>query len=232
MMRNQLILFLFTLSASLSAVQTVWAQALPERRFIRQGNEAFQQGNYDAADVSYRRALEKAPWSYEADFNLSDVIYKQERYDEAAQQFGRLAQASADNPELQAQAYYNQGNALFKQRKLEEALEAYKNSLRANPDDQEAKFNLAYTKKLLEKDKTPDNQNQNQSQQQNPQQNPNQQPQDQPQKPQDQQQKPESRMSPEQAQQLLNAIQNNEDRTRERVDSQRTGLPVRSGKNW
>ncbi len=227
-MRNRLILTVLTLFAGLSAAQTADAQALPERRFIRRGNEAFQQGDYPAADVSYRRALEKAPWSYEASFNLTDAIYKQEQYDEAAQQFGQLAQALADNPELQAKAFYNQGNALFKQRKLEEALEAYKNSLRANPDDQEAKFNLAYTKKLLEKDKNPDDQNQNQNQQQKP----DQQPQDQEQKPQDQQQKPEPRMSPEEAQQLLNAIQNNEDRTRERVDSQRVASPVRSGKNW
>ena len=92
--------------------------------------------------------MEKTPDSPEATFNLSDALYKQERYDEAGKLAASAAQQLAADPsrrEEAAQAFFNQGNALFKQRKLQEALEAYKNSLKLNPGDMEAKFNYAYT---------------------------------------------------------------------------------------
>ncbi len=140
---------------------TATAQKYPERRHIRSGNAQYEKGNYTEAEVSYLRALEKTPDSYEGAFNLSDALYKQKRYEEAAEISGRLA-ADSLHGEHAAQAWFNRGNALFQQRKLEEALEAYKNSLRLNPDDMEAKFNYAYTKKLLEKNRNDQDQNQDQ----------------------------------------------------------------------
>lgn len=140
---------------------TATAQKYPERRHIRSGNAQYEKGNYTEAEVSYLRALEKTPDSYEGAFNLSDALYKQKRYEEAAEISGRLA-ADSLHGEHAAQAWFNRGNALFQQRKLEEALEAYKNSLRLNPDDMETKFNYAYTKKLLEKNRNDQDQNQDQ----------------------------------------------------------------------
>ncbi len=140
---------------------TATAQKYPERRHIRSGNAQYEKGDYTEAEVSYLRALEKTPDSYEGAFNLSDALYKQKRYEEAAEISGRLA-ADSLHGEHAAQAWFNRGNALFQQRKLEEALEAYKNSLRLNPDDMEAKFNYAYTKKLLEKNRNDQDQNQDQ----------------------------------------------------------------------
>lgn len=60
------------------------AQKYPERRAIRSGNRQYEKGAYPEAETAYRRALEKTPDSPEATFNLSDALYKQERYDEAA----------------------------------------------------------------------------------------------------------------------------------------------------
>lgn len=226
------------------------AQRYPERSDIRSGNRAYEQGDFPRAEVAYRRALEKAPDSPEANFNLSNALYKQERYDEAAKLAGQIA---ADTTDVlrQAKAYYNQGNAYFKQRKLQEALEAYKNSLRINPSDQEAKFNLAYTQKLLEqnqdddqnkdKDKNKDQNDQNQQnqdnsnqdknddqnqQQQNPD-NPNQQ-NDQ----QEQQPPPQGGMSQEEADRMLDAMQGNEDNTKQKMEEKKVRPVGRSGKNW
>ncbi len=142
---------------------TAAAQKYPERRHIRSGNGQYEKGDYTGAEVSYLRALEKTPDSYEGAFNLADALYKQKRYDEAAEICGRLA-ADSLHGEHAARAWFNRGNALFQQRKLEEALEAYKNSMRLDPDDMEAKFNYAYTKKLLEKEKNDQNQDKNQDQ--------------------------------------------------------------------
>ncbi len=136
----------------------VWAQK--ERADIRQGNRAYYEGKYPEAEVGYKRALEKNISSYEANFNLAGALYKQGRYDDAAATYQRLVQDGTDL-ERQASAYYNMGNTLVKQRKLDEAIEAYKNALRLVPDDKEAKFNLAYAKKLKQDEDQKNNQNQN-----------------------------------------------------------------------
>ena len=70
------------------------AQKYPERRAIRSGNRQYEKGAYPEAETAYRRALEKTPDSPEATFNLSDALYKRERYDEA----GKLAASAAQQP--------------------------------------------------------------------------------------------------------------------------------------
>ena len=238
---------------------SVWAQKYPERRNIRSGNKAYENGNYPEAEVSYRRALEKNPESEEASFNLSNSLYKQERFEEAGQIAAQIATDSTSN-EHKAAAFYNQGNALFKQKKLEEALEAYKNSLRLNPDDMDAKFNYALTKKLLEKDKNggggnndqnqqnnqnqqnqqnqnqdkQDNQNnQNNDNKQNDSQNDQQNQQNQNNNPNQQDQQQNSGgMSKEEADRMLEAMQSNEDNTKKKLDEQKVKAVGRSGKNW
>lgn len=242
------------------------AQRYPERKYIRSGNKEYERSNYVESEAAYRCALEKTPGSYEAQFNLGNTLYKQGRYPDAAQIYGQLA---ADSTQLDraASAFYNTGNALFQQRQLEQALEAYKNALRLNPGDEQAKFNLAYTKKLLDKDKQnnggggggndKNQQNQNDKNQQNQQnqnnqndqQNQNGQDKNNPDQNQGQQnpdqnkQNPEKSdpsksdpsqggMSREEADQMLQAMQNEEDKTREKVNAQKAKAVGRSGKNW
>lgn len=153
MIRNSLLLGVL-LFLSVGA----WGQR--ERADIRQGNRAYYEGKYPEAEVGYKRAIEKNIASYEANFNLAGALYKQERYDDAAAAYGRLAQ---DGTEVgrQAATYYNMGNTYVKQRKIDEAIEAYKNALRLVPEDREAKFNLAYAKKLKQQQEQNRDQNQN-----------------------------------------------------------------------
>lgn len=146
----------------------VWGQK--ERADIRQGNRAYYEGKYPEAEVGYKRAMEKNIASYEANFNLAGALYKQGRYDDAAATYGKLAQ---DGTDLQRQAatYYNMGNTYVKQRKLDEAIEAYKNTLRLTPEDKEAKFNLAYAKKLKQEEEKKDQDDKNNQDNQNQDQN-------------------------------------------------------------
>lgn len=227
-----------------------YAQKYPERRLVRQGNKDYGQGRYAESEIDYRRALEKTPGMSEAGFNLGNALYKQQRFEEADKAFSELG-GGADK----AQVHYNRGNALFQQGKLEEALEQYKESLRHNPDDQQAKFNLAYVKKLLEKEDenqqdNQDNQDQEQNQDDQDQQD-QQQDQDQDQQddnneqdkdkgdedqgqepPPAKQQPQQSNMTREEAEQLLEVMQQNEDKTREKVDAQKVQAVGASGKNW
>ncbi|MBR5862952.1 MAG: tetratricopeptide repeat protein [Alistipes sp.] len=163
---------------------------------------------------------------------------------------GLLQAAAADSlrtADERADAYYNLGNSQFVQQKLQDALKSYRQSLVLRPDDMEAKYNYALTKKLLEQQQQNDqNQDQNQNQQDNQnQQNDQNQNQDQnkdnqgggenekeQQPPQPQGQKPRSGMSEEQQQQLLNAIQAQEDKTQEKLDEKKKGILIRGKKNW
>lgn len=223
------------------------AQRYPERRFIRQGNKEYVKGDWVESEVDYRRALEKTPDSYEARFNLGNSLYKQERYEEAEQIFSALGRDTTRSQYL-SESFYNSGNAFFQQRKLEEALEAYKEALRKNPDDQEAKFNLAYVKKLLDQNQDDNNDGDgNNDQDNNDDQN---QDQDQNQdnddkgdgdndKDQDsgQQPPPENRQNPsgmtrDEAERMLEAMQQSEDKTREKMDKEKAKVVEKSEKNW
>lgn len=231
------------------------ARGQRERADIRQGNRAYYEGKYPEAEVGYKRAIEKNINSYEANFNLGGALYKQERYDDAEAAYGKLAQDGTD-PRRQAATYYNQGNTYVKQRKLDEAIEAYKNALRLVPDDKEAKFNLAYAKKLKQQQEQNQDRNQNQNQNQdnngggggggqdpdqnrnpdqnNPNQDRNRSDQNKGNDNQDRngesQQQPSSR---EESERLLRAIQAAEDNTKKRVDAEKAeAVGVGRGKQW
>ncbi len=64
-----------------------------------------------------------------------------------------------------ADVYHNLGNSYLAQKKYSEAVQAYKEALKRNPSDMDTKTNLAYAQKKLEDQQN--NQNQNQDQNQN-----------------------------------------------------------------
>lgn len=243
------------------------AQNMPERSEVRRGNRQYNKGNYEKSIERYERALGAAPESFEAIYNLGNALYKAERFDKAEQTMRKAAADSLRADGERAEAFYNLGNAQFKQQKYKEALESYKQSLRLNPDDQEAKYNYAYTKRLLDENKDGggggnDDQNQdkdqNQDQQQQgggedkqdgdrqqddqDQQGDNQDQQGDQQNPpqpdkgdegdeQGEQQPVPAGISPQEQEQMLDAIQAQEDRTQDKL-KEKQGVVVRGKKNW
>ena len=238
------LLLLFTAAA-------VQAQRLPERSLVRKGTRQYNKGNYEQAIGRYEEALKAAPGQFEATYDLGNALYKAERFDRAEQTMMQAAADSLRSDTERAEAFYNLGNARFKQQKYKEALESYKQSLRLNPGDMEAKYNYAYTKRLLDQNQDQDqnqqnqngqnqNQNQNQDQKQDQQ---NQDQQNQGQNPQDQNGKPDqqeqgegqptpSGISPQEQEQMLDAIQAQEDKTQEKLKEKAKGVVVRGKKNW
>ena len=255
------LLFLF-------AAAGVQAQRLPERSLVRKGNRQYNKGEYEASIGRYEEALKAAPGQFEATYNLGNALYKAERFDRAEQTMVQAAADSLRSDTERAEAFYNLGNAQFKQQKYKEALESYKQSLRFNPADMEAKYNYAYTKRLLDQDQNGgggnDQQNQDQDQNQQDQQNQqnqqqqnqgqnqnqdqkqdqqNQNPQNQDRNPQDQNGEPDrqeqgegqptpSGISPQEQEQMLDAIQAQEDKTQEKLKEKAKGVVVRGKKNW
>ena len=235
----------------------ILAQNMPERSLVRRGNRQFDRERYERSVDSYTRALEASPNCFEAGYNLSNALFRSERYDKAEQTLKTFVVDSTRNEKDRAEAYYNLGNTQFMQQKLQEALESYRNSLRLNPEDMEAKYNYAYTKKLLEQQQQQEqqnqenneNQDQNKDQQQDNQNNQNQDNQQQNDQNQDQnqdqqsnpdkqeqgngneQQQPQGGISPQEREAMLEAIQAQEDKTQEKV-KEKQGVVIFGNKNW
>ncbi len=128
---------------------------------IRQGNNRYKLGDFKGAEESYRSALEKNANSDKGIFNLGDAYYQQERYEEAAQQFG-LAAKMAEDPSQKAKAFHNMGNAHMGLKQFDKSVDAYKNALRLNPADEDTRYNLAYAQQMLQNQQNQDQENQDQ----------------------------------------------------------------------
>ena len=211
-MRSILILFLVFF------VSVVNAQ--PAQKLVRSGNNKYNDGHFKEAEIDYRKALTKSPSLPNATFNLGNSLYKQQNYDEALTQYQKLAQA--ENKEApKSNVYYNMGNSLFENKKYKESIDAYRMALRQNPKDEDTRYNLSYAMTKLQQQK--------QQQQDKKQQQKEQQKQDQ----QKQQQLPKPNMSKQDADRMLNAMNNNEKRTLDKTkNKQNTSSQSQPEKDW
>lgn len=203
------------------------ASAQVEYQDIRAGNKAYEKEEYIDAEVAYRKALQKNPNSFEAIYNLGNALFKQEKYAEALEQYQVATPMDNLSKKKLAAALHNTGNALLMQEKIAESISAYQNSLKANPKDDETRYNLALAQQLLQ-NPPPEEQQQQQDDQEQPQQEPEQQEDDSQQNEEEQ----ESNMSKEQAEQMLDALMQDEDETMEKAKQQPHGQKKRVEKDW
>jgi len=218
------------------------------KKYIREGNRNFEEEKFEESEVSYRKAINKEADHFDANFNLGDALYKQEKFDEAATKFDGLTNHVESNKEL-AKAYHNLGNSFLKSQKIEQSIEAYKNSLRYYPDDQETKYNLSYAKDLLKKqqqqeqdqeqnqdqkqDKNKDKQEQDKEKQDQQEKDHQEQNKNEPQKDKQEQQKQPQKISKEDANRLLNALANDEKEIQEKVKKAKAKMQkVKTEKDW
>ena len=175
-----------------------------ERDYLRSGNKLYNDSLFIKAEIDYRKALEINPKSTDAMFNLGNSLLMQQKAKEAMEQFESASKVEKDKDKL-AQIYHNMGVILQSSKQYPQCIEAYKESLRNNPKDDETRYNLALAQKLLK-----DQQNQNQQQQQ--------------------QNKDE--MSKENAQQLLNAVMQDEKNVQDKVKKQLQIQGKKLDKDW
>ena len=238
-MKTYLIIF-FTLCLGISS----FAQS--SHTLLRSGDSAYDKDDYQAAELGYRKSLEDKN-STKGAYNLANSIYQQERFDEAIRHYTTAAESAKDNT-VKSNAYHNLGNALYAKQDFEESVNAYKNALRVDPKDVETKFNLGQAQRQLQIQQQQQQQQQNsdskegeeepddQEQQQEGEEQQDQQPQDQPQpvgddqKEQDQQPQPKD-LSKEEAQQLLEIMDEEERKVQEKVKKKQS-KPSKSSKDW
>jgi tetratricopeptide (TPR) repeat protein len=230
------------------ALLTGNAHAQTVRSHVSEGNKAYGKSKYTDAEVEYKKALEKDNKSKEAQFNLGNAYYKQQRFDEAVREYGNT-NAAMKSKEERAVASYNIGNSFYQSNKYKEAVDAYKQSLRLNPNDDDARYNLQMAREKMrqqeeqkkqnkdqKQDQKKDQQQQNQqkNQQQNDQQQNQREQQKQEQAKQDQtrqQVQKKNQMPKQEADRILEAMRNNEKEVQKNL-RKREAVKVKVEKDW
>lgn len=177
---------------------------------IAKGNEAYLKKNFDEAEEYYRKGLEKKE-SFEGYYNLGKALFEQGKYKEALDEYQRAedmlkADHKTNRTEWNnrlANTYRNLGNAAYRQKAYGDAVEAYKKSLRLTPKDEVTRNNYVKAK---------EQQKQQQKQQQ-------------------QQQQQQQQMDKETAEQILQALEQDEKETQEKRSPQ-SGSKRRLEKEW
>ena len=231
-------------------ISPVWGQV--DRKDVRRGNRDFKKENYREADIDYRKALVKDSLSVAANYNLASNLYRQKDMEQAKTTLERIGEVVDEAPQA-ADYYYNLGDVAIAQQDWQGAVNAFEESLLRNPVDMHAKENYIYAKQMLQNQQNQDNQqnndqnqdqqNQDQNNDQNDDQNQDQQDkqndqnqnndQQQNQQPQ-QNQGQQPKITPQAAQQMLQAIQAKEKETQDKVNKQKAeALKSRQkDKNW
>jgi tetratricopeptide (TPR) repeat protein len=211
-----------------------------DRDYLRSGNRLYADSLFVKAEVEYRKALDVNPKSADAMYNLGNTLLMQQKAEDAMAQYQSAAKLETDKTKL-AEIYHNMGVILQSAKQYPQCIEAYKQSLRNNPKDDETRYNLALAQKLLKDQQQNQDQNQDQQDQKQDQkddkqdQNKNQQ-QDQQdkkeQQPPQQQQQHKDEMSKENAQQLLNAVMQDEKNVQDKMKKQLEIRGKKLEKDW
>jgi Ca-activated chloride channel family protein len=199
-------------------------QAQKENALIRNGNRFYKQNQMDQSQKQYQKALEKAPDNPAANYNLGNTEFRKNDFGNAVKSYDASIEHSIDKG-IQEKGQYNKGVALVKDQKLEESIAAWKNALRLAPDDQEARENLEKALREQKKNQPPpqpqkkdeNQENKKQPQQQNEQQQP---------KPQ------QSKLTKQQVEQLLNALQQKEKEVQEKMNQNKVRSLKQPEKDW
>jgi tetratricopeptide (TPR) repeat protein len=208
-------------------------QAQDERRFIRKGTEKYNEGNFVESGNEYWKALDKNKNSLEARFNVAATMFKQEKYEDAIKQLQALSNQTNDK-EILGKVYHNIGNSYLGLQELDKGIEAYKTALKNNPLDDETRYNLIAAMKMKDQQDKQDQQEQQQEQKKEEEQQEQEQEQEQNKDQQDQQQPPKEQegISRENAERLLQAMEEDEKELQEKMNKKKEANPVRIDKNW
>ena len=212
------------------------------REYMRSGNKLYADSLYDKAEVEYRKALELDPNGSEALYNLGNALLRQNKAQDAMDQFTMAQERATDKSQL-AQIHHNMGVICQASKDYAHAVELYKQALRENSTDHETRYNLAVAMKQLQnqqqqqqnQEENKENEQQEQQQEQQEQQQEQQEQQQEQQEQQQEQQQPEeneNEMSKENAEQLLESAMQDEKDVQERVKKMMQIRGKKLDKDW
>jgi len=227
----------------------------------RQGNALYTQEQYEEAAAKYREGIvsvqEDGFGAVHSRLlnNLGAALYRSGDAEQASIAFSSAASMALGTEDL-VRASYNAGNAAYRTQQLEQSLEHYRRALLNDPSNQDAKFNYEFVKRQLEEqqdnqqdqenqenqdqqnqdgEQNENNEQQQDEQEQNSQDQGDQQEQEQDQQQQQQQQQQDrddpTQLSEEEAQRILQALENEEEQLLRQVQKMKT-RPRRVEKDW
>lgn len=219
------------------------------RKYVTEGNAWYKKNEYQEAVKSYEKAQKLSPNNKKAAYNLGNAYYRTGAYDSSASAYEKALEGMKSKPQ-RSETNYNLGNSHLQSKKYQESIEAYKKALRDNPKDEDARYNLAYAQKKLQEQQKQNNNNKNnqdnkdkqnqpqdnKDQDKKEQDNKNQDKKDQDQKDNKQDQPQQARPQPdklskEQAEQLLDALNSSEKKLQDKLKKKESAVG-RSNKDW
>jgi Ca-activated chloride channel family protein len=220
-------------------------------RRVNRANRLYEQGKIDDAIEIYQDAQLREPDSNPLHYNIGNAFNRRGDYGQAMAEYQKVL-ASQDTA-LSQPTLYNLGEALLRSGQIEQSIQAYMGALALDPEDVEAKHNLEFALQMLQQQQQQqgqqqqdqqqqqqqqDQQQQQQQQQQDQQEESQQQEQDQQKGQQDQSQQEEQQpqlqtgpMSKEEADRILNAIREQEERNQQQ-DRKAQAVRARGDKDW
>ena len=212
-----------------------------DRKEVRSGNRQFRKGEFDKAELEYRKAVLKDSLSVPAQYDLASALYRQEDYENAGKALEAVKDVAPNHPDA-VRYHYNNGDVALQKKDYAAAAKAFREALLLDPSDMDAKENYIYAKLMMKNggggggQNQQDQQNQDQqNQDQQDQQNQQQDGQDQNQQDQQQGRQPQPQdISPQQAQQILQAVQAKEKETQDKVNKEKAAAQKsrEKEKNW
>jgi tetratricopeptide (TPR) repeat protein len=178
---------------------------------LNDADKQYQNSEYEQASELYGEALKKSSGDLAAQYNLGVARFRLNDIEGATEAFKKALRLST-NKSMSAKISYNLGVAFLKSANFQEAIPAFKNALKLNAEDKDCRENLQiaineYKKQLNRKQQSGMSPKQLKEQQKN-------------------------QLSRRAAEKLLQSAQQEESRTRDSLQSKRSGRQNRATKNW
>ncbi len=196
------------------------------------GDAHYATGNFAAAEEQFRRVAERKEGvnneqKAAAYYNLGNAQFQQQKLDEALESYKESLKLNPSD--LEAKFNYAYTKAMKEQQ--EQNQDNQQNQ--QNQDNKDQQNNQQQQDNNQQQNQQQDNNDQQQGQDDQQQQQPEQPEGDKPKPSEGADQQPQSQVGPsKENEQVLNAVQAAEDKTREKVDAEKVVGVARSGKNW
>lgn len=145
-MKKVNLIVLLSCFVSLSAQQTKINKE--SNNLTLDGNIEYVEDNLIEAEALYRKSISKDSMNLAAKYNLGNSFYSNKLNEEALNQY-RLSIKNSNDKSTLHKSYHNLGNLYMQSEDYQNAMDSFKNALLNNPEDDETRYNYVLAKELL-----------------------------------------------------------------------------------